>query len=130
MSIVTKSSLEQAQSKTLFAARRHIAAGMLGGALLFGGASLVEAAALPQHPCTPELQKLLSDWNTVGFEMPSKPSQATVYSRSGRVSSGPEVRYMASESSASHIGLPEWRCAVGACACCECKREAESAVVT
>jgi hypothetical protein len=97
MSIVTKSSLEQVQSKTLFAARRYIAASMLGAGLLFGGASLVEAAALPQHPCTPELQKLLSDWNTVGFEMPSKPSQATVYSRSGRLSSGPEVRYMASE---------------------------------
>jgi hypothetical protein len=87
MSIVTKSSLNQTEAKTLFAPRRYIAAGMLGGALLFGGASRVEAAALPQHPCTPELQKLLSDWNT----------QATVYSRSGHLSSGPEVRYMASE---------------------------------
>ncbi len=97
MSIVTKSSLEQAQSKTLFPARRYIAGGMLGAGLLFAGVSLATAEALPQHPCTPELLKLMADWNTVGFETPSKPSQATVYCRSGRLSSGPAVRYMASE---------------------------------
>jgi hypothetical protein len=97
MSIVIRSSLKQAQSKSLFTGRRTIASGMLGAGLLFGGASLATAAPLPQHPCTPELERLLADWDAVGFETPSKPSQATVYSRSGRVSSGPEVRYMISE---------------------------------
>jgi hypothetical protein len=97
MSIVTQSSVMEARSKTPSTGRRYVAVGMLGTGLLFSGVSLVEAAPLPQHPCTPELQKVLADWDAVGFETPSKPSQATVYSRSGRVSSGPEVRYMASE---------------------------------
>ncbi len=97
MSIVTMSSLEEAHSKNLSTRRRHIAAGMLGAGLLFGGVSLVEATTLPRHPCTPELEKLLADWNAVGFETPAKPAQANVYSRSGRVSSGPQVRYMISE---------------------------------
>jgi hypothetical protein len=37
------------------------------------------------------------DWDAVGFETPSKPSQAIVHSWDGRVSSGPEVNYMAGQ---------------------------------
>lgn len=65
--------------------------------MLVGGALLVGAATLPQHPCTPQLEKLLTDWNAAGFETPSKPSQPLVHGRNGRVSSGPEVTYMANQ---------------------------------
>ena len=65
--------------------------------MLLGGAALVEAALLPQHPCTSQLEKVLMGWNAAGFETPSKPSQAIVHGRNGRVSSGPEVNYMAGQ---------------------------------
>jgi hypothetical protein len=65
--------------------------------MLLGGALLVEAASLPRHLCTPQLEKLLEDWSAAGFETPSKPSQAIVHGRNGRVSSGPQVTYMANQ---------------------------------
>ena len=82
--------------KTSFAvtARRSIVIGALGVAALLGRALPVEAAALPQHPCTPALEQLLAEWDAAGFENPSKPGQMIVRGRNGRVSSGPEVTYM------------------------------------
>jgi hypothetical protein len=56
-----------------------------------------KAATLPQHPCTPELARLMAEWTEAGFQMPSKPTQAIVQGRNGRVSSGPEVTSMVSQ---------------------------------
>jgi hypothetical protein len=65
--------------------------------MLLGGALVVEAAPLPQHPCTPQLETLSTDWSAAGFETPSKPAQAIVHGQNGRVSSGPEVNYNAGQ---------------------------------
>jgi hypothetical protein len=81
----------QASSK----ARIALAVGTLGIVAALGHAA--EAAPLPEHPCTPELNQLLADWNAAGFEMPSKPGQAIVHGRNGQVSSGPEVTAMADQ---------------------------------
>jgi hypothetical protein len=97
MSIVTDTSSGQGQSRNLAPVRRFLAIGALGAAMLLGGAALVEAASLPQHPCTSQLEKVLMDWNAAGFEPPAKPSQAIVHGRNGRVSSGPEVNYMSGQ---------------------------------
>lgn len=80
-------------SRVLSALRAGGLAGVLGLAVLFGQARPAEAA-LPTHPCTPELQQLLQAWNEAGFQAPNKPTQPIVYGRNGRVSSGPEVTYM------------------------------------
>lgn len=61
------------------------------------GRALPAEAALPVHPCTAGLNQLLAAWNEAGFETPSKPGQAIVHGRNGRVSSGQEVAYMASQ---------------------------------
>jgi hypothetical protein len=61
------------------------------------GQVLPAEAALPVHPCTAELNQLLQDWNEAGFDAPSKPSQAIVHGRNGRVSSGAEVTNIASQ---------------------------------
>jgi hypothetical protein len=79
------------------AARRSVVIGALGAAALLGRALPAEAAVLPQHPCTPQLEKLLAAWNAAGFKMPSKPGQMIVHGRNRRVSSGPEVTYMISQ---------------------------------
>lgn len=42
----------------------------------------------------PELLRLSAEWDAIGFGIPEKPSQQIVYSRSGLISSGPEVIYM------------------------------------
>jgi hypothetical protein len=96
MSIVTHFVENQVRSRLLATARRSFAVGALGVAILLGRAAPAEAA-LPVHPCTAELNQLLQAWNESGFEMPSKPSQAIVHGRDGRVSSGGEVTYMASQ---------------------------------
>jgi hypothetical protein len=81
----------QASSK----ARIALAVGALGIAVVLGHTA--EAAPLPEHPCTPELNQLLADWNAAGFEMPSKPGQAIVHGRNGRIATGGEVIGMASQ---------------------------------
>jgi len=94
MSNITDIADGQVRPRILVAARRSVVIGALGAAALLGRALPVEAVALPQHPCTPELEQLLADWDAAGFEMPSKPGQAITHGRNGRVSSGPEVTYM------------------------------------
>jgi hypothetical protein len=84
-------------SRILTTAQRSLVIGAFGAAMLLGRALPVEAATLPQASCTPQLEKLLADWNAAGFEMPSKPSQAIVHGQDGRISSGPEVTYMVSQ---------------------------------
>jgi hypothetical protein len=64
--------------------------------MLLGRTTPAEAA-LPVHPCTAELNQLLQDWNEAGFDTPSKPGQAIVHGRNGRISSGAEVTNMASQ---------------------------------
>jgi len=41
--------------------------------------------------------QLLQAWNDAGYQIPNKPTAPIVYGRNGRVSSGPEVTYMASQ---------------------------------
>src|SRR5882757_1953119 len=96
MSNITHVVENRARSRFLAAARRSFVIGALGVAMLLGRTAPAEAA-LPVHPCTAELNQLLQAWNEAGFEMPSKPGQAIVRGRNGRVSSGPEVAYMASQ---------------------------------
>jgi hypothetical protein len=97
MSNITGVADGQVQSRILVAARRSVVIGALGATALLGRALPVEAVALPQHPCTPQLEKLLADWDAAGFEMPSKPGQMIVQGRNGRVSSGPQVTYMTNQ---------------------------------
>src|ERR1700730_3825996 len=101
MSTITGVAAGQVRSRILVAARRSVVIGALGAAALLGRALPVEAVALPQHPCTPELEELLADWDAAGFEMPSKPGQAIV-------SSGPEVTYMTNQ-----IRQAVWDCQHG-----------------
>ena len=108
MSNITGVADGQVWSRILVAARRSIVIGALGAAALLGRALPVEAVALPQHPCTPALEQLLADWDAVGFEMPSKPSQMIVHGRNGRVSTGPEVTYMINQ-----IRQAVWDCQHG-----------------
>jgi hypothetical protein len=109
MSNITGVADGQVQSRILVAARRSVVIGALGATALLGRALPVEAVALPQHPCTPELEKLLADWDAAGFEMmPSKPGQMIVHGRNGRVSSGGEVTYMVNQ-----IRQAVWDCQHG-----------------
>jgi hypothetical protein len=77
-------------------AYRSLVVGALGATMIFGQASAAESA-LPVHPCTPELHRLLQEWNEAGYQVPNKPTAPIVYGRNGRVSSGPEVTYMVSQ---------------------------------
>jgi hypothetical protein len=88
MSNITGVADGQVQSRILVAVRRSVVIGALGAAALLGRALPVEAVALPQHPCTPELQKLLADWAAAGFEMPSKPSQMIVHGMAASARAG------------------------------------------
>ena len=60
------------------------------GTFVFPG---LAATALPSHPCTPGLNRLISEWRADGFAMPAKPAQALVDSQNGHVMSGPEYYY-------------------------------------
>ncbi len=97
MSIVSRMTTGKARSKFSTIARCFVAGGFLGVALLAGQVASAASAALPQHACTPELEELLADWQAAGFETPSKPSQAIVHGRDGRIAAGPEVTAMASQ---------------------------------
>lgn len=97
MSIVTGFSVNRFRSRIFAPVRRSFVSGALGAAMLLGGPLLAEAAPLPQHPCTSQLERLLMDWDAAGFEAPAKPSQAIVHGRDERVSSGPEYNYMANQ---------------------------------
>jgi hypothetical protein len=97
MSIITGVADSRVTWIILDMARRSLVISALGAAMLLARGLPVKAATLPQHPCTPQLEKLLADWNAAGFEMPFRPTQAIVHGRSGRVSSGPEVTYMISQ---------------------------------
>jgi hypothetical protein len=108
MSNITGVADGQVRSSILVAVRRSVVIGALGAAALLGRALPVEAVALPQHPCTPELEKLLADWDAAGFEMPSKPGQMIVHGRNGRVSSGGDVIYMTNQ-----IRQAVWDCQHG-----------------
>jgi hypothetical protein len=96
MSNITHVVEHQARSRFLVAARHSLVIGALGVAMLLGRTAPAEAA-LPVHPCTAALNQLLQDWNEAGFKMPSKPGQAIVHGRNGRVASGAEVTFMASQ---------------------------------
>ncbi len=93
MSSVINTIVRNIAVRTSSKARLALAVGALGTAVALGHAA--PAAPLPEHPCTPALGQLLADWNAAGFDMPSKPGQAIVHGRNGRVSSGPEVTAMA-----------------------------------
>jgi hypothetical protein len=108
MSNITGVADGQDRSRILVAARRSVVIGAIGAAALLGRALPVEAVALPQHPCTPELVKLLAEWDAAGFEAPAKPSQMIVHGRNGRVSSGPEVTIMSNQ-----IRQAVWDCQHG-----------------
>jgi hypothetical protein len=58
MSNITGVADGQVRSRILVAARRSVIIDALGAAALLGRALPVEAVALPQHPCTPELEQL------------------------------------------------------------------------
>jgi hypothetical protein len=107
MSNITHIVKGQARSRFLVTARRSFAVGALGVAMLLGRVAPAEAA-LPVHPCTAELNQLLAEWNEAGFAMPSKPGQAIVRGRNGRVASGGEVAYMAGQ-----IRQAVWDCQDG-----------------
>ena len=96
MSNITHVIESQVRSRFLVTARRSLVVGALGTAMLLGRVVPAEAA-LPVHPCTAELNQLLAEWNDAGFDMPSKPGQAIVHGRNGRVASGGEVASMASQ---------------------------------
>jgi hypothetical protein len=98
----------QVQAGLPVSARVSLVSSVLAATILPGGAQLVEPASLPRHPCTPQLERLLLEWNAAGFETPSKPTQAIVRGRTGRVSSGPDVTYMADQ-----IRLAIWDCRHG-----------------
>jgi len=87
----------QVRSWLFIKARRSLAVGAIGVAVLLGGALPAGAAPLPVHPCTVELNRLLQEWNEAGYQLPNKPTAPIVYGRNGRVSSGPDVTYMASQ---------------------------------
>ncbi len=108
MSNITGVADGQVRPRILVAARRSVVIGALGAAALLGRALPVEALTLPQHPCTPQLEKLLADWDAAGFETPSKPGQMIVHGRNGRVSSGGEVTYMITQ-----IRQAVWDCQHG-----------------
>jgi hypothetical protein len=42
----------------------------------------------------PELWQLSAEWDAIGFGTPQKPNQQIVYSRSGLISSGPDVIFL------------------------------------
>jgi hypothetical protein len=107
MSNITQVVEDKARSRFLATARRSLVIGALGVAMLLGRTAPAEAA-LPVHPCTAELNQLLQAWNEAGFAMPSKPGQAIVRGRNGRVASGGEVIYMASQ-----IRQAVWDCQHG-----------------
>lgn len=108
MSNITAVSSGHVRARIAVTAQRTIVIGALGAAAFLGRAWPAEAVALPQHPCTPQLRKLLADWNAAGFETPAKPAQAIVHGRNGRVSSGPEVTYMINQ-----IRQAVWDCQHG-----------------
>lgn len=108
MSSITSESTGRCRARVAAAAQRAIVISALGAAALLGRALPVVAAALPWHPCTPQLQRLIADWKAAGFETPSKPAQMLVQGRNGRVSSGPEVTYMTNQ-----IRQAVWDCQHG-----------------
>jgi len=79
-----------------------------GCALVFG----LQAAAAQPVPqatsCQASLQQLGAEWNAIGFATPSKPVQARVVARDGRVSSGAEVTYLTNQ-----LRLAAQDCAAG-----------------
>jgi hypothetical protein len=94
MSIESGFSFAQLRTKALAGVRHPL---LVVSLAVVGLALPVYAEALPQHPCTPQLEKLMADWNAAGFDMPSKPGQAIVHGRKGRISSGAEVILMSSQ---------------------------------
>lgn len=78
--------------------QRSLAIGGFAAIVAFGGASAAESA-LPVHRCTPELQRLLQEWNEAGLQdvrtTTSKPGQAIVHDRNGHAYTAAAVHYMA-----------------------------------
>jgi hypothetical protein len=59
-----------------------------------------QAAAEPldqTNACQAALHRTAAEWDAIGFATPSKPAQARVPARDGRVASGSEVTYLASQ---------------------------------
>jgi hypothetical protein len=76
------------------AARNRAVTGAAAAIVLLGLAAPSRAATAPQAYCMPELARLAAEWNAIGFEIPQKPSQQIVNSRSGLTASGPEVIFI------------------------------------
>jgi hypothetical protein len=108
MSNITGIAEGRVRSRIVVSARCSVVVGALGAMAFLGQTLPVAAVALPQHPCTPELERLLAGWDAAGFEMPSKPGQMIVHGHNGRVSSGPEVTYMTNQ-----IRQAVWDCQHG-----------------
>ena len=63
-------------------------------ALVFG-LHAATAQPVPQAAsCQASLQQLGAEWDAIGFATPSKPLQARVTARDGRVATGAEVTYL------------------------------------
>ncbi len=81
---------------------------VIGGTLGFG---LQASAAQPVPPtlsCQASLQQLGTQWDAVGFASLSKPAQARVAARDGRVAGGAEVTYLTNQ-----LRLAAQDCAAG-----------------
>ena len=68
-----------------------------GCALVFGLHAAVAQPVPQATSCQASLQQLGAEWNAIGFATPSKPAQARVAARDGRVSSGAEVTYLTNQ---------------------------------
>jgi hypothetical protein len=79
-----------------------------GCAFVFG-LHAATAQPVPQAAsCQASLQQLGAEWDAIGFATPSKPVQARVAARDGRVSSGAEVTYLTNQ-----LRLAAQDCAAG-----------------
>jgi hypothetical protein len=85
---------DQGGSAPFKAARRRAVTGAAAVIVLLGLAAPTRASTAPQAYCMPELARLAAEWNAIGFEIPQKPSQQIVNSRSGLAASGPEVIFI------------------------------------
>ncbi len=69
---------------------------VLSGMVISLGVSALptHAQAAPGGSCQGALSALLSEWNAIAFEPPSKPGQANVAGKDGHVTSGGDYNYM------------------------------------
>ncbi len=87
----------QGPAALLGAAMHRAVTGAAAAMVLLGLAAPTRAAIDPQAYCMPELARLAAQWDAIGFEIPQKPSQQIVESRSGLTGSGPEITFIRDE---------------------------------